>query len=118
MIDRKIPKIYKMNDFDHVIACSKREAVNWYFEEYDNDTKEEIALECERVTNLSHGFWWNCYDPKALWDRAMKVSEHKQEEIRVSKWAGDPAYLVTFQYVLDNLLDKLDIPGIICTTEY
>ena len=113
------PKIYRMNDFDTVIAYSKREAINWYFENSETgDSKEEIAIECERETDLTEGYWWNCHYPEDLWERANKLNEYKQEEIRVSKWAGDPAYWVTFQYVIDNLLDKLEIPGIICTTEY
>lgn len=116
-MDDKKPKIYRMNDFDTVIAYSKKEAVNWYFKEWNStDSKEEIAIECEQERKLSKTFWWNCRNPEELWDRAMKLNQG--EEIKVSTWASDPAYLVSFQYVIENLLERLDIPGLICTTEY
>jgi len=117
MSDKKIPKIYQMNDCDTMIAYSKREAVDYYFAEIDpGDTKEEIALECERMTDLSNEFWWNCFSPKDLWDRAMKLGW--DEKLTIEKQEGDPAYKVSFKYVLENFLDKLEIPGIICSTEY
>ena len=113
-----VPKIYRMNEFDTVIAYSKRDAVDWYWKEYfSSELRENINEECKRETDLSKGYWWNCCCPEDLWEGVNKLKEYKQEEPRV-KWAGDPAYWVTFQYVLDNLLDKLEIPGIICTTEY
>lgn len=116
-MNKNEPKIYRMNDCDTLIAYSKKEAVDWYFKEWNStDTKEEIAIECERETDLSKTFWWNCRSPKELWDRVNKLTE--EEEIKVSTWAGDPAYLVSFQYVIENLLERLDIPGLICTTEY
>lgn len=116
MADKK-PKIYRMGDCDTVIAYSKRDAVNWYFKEGGTcENLADIAIECEREKDLSETFWWNCWEAKDLWDRAIKLK--LGEEIKVSTWAGDPAYLVTFQYVLDNLLDRISIPSIICSTEF
>ena len=115
MSDKKL-KIYRMNDCDTVIAYSKKEAIEWYFLEYHTDDKREhIRNECTRETGLSQGYWFNL-SPKLFLNKiySLKVGE----ELRVANWAGDPAYWVTFKYALENLLDRIDIPGIICTTEY
>jgi hypothetical protein len=112
----KKPKIYRMNEQDTVIAYSKKEAVDWYLTEYfGGDDYKSINEECERETDLSKGYWYNL-PPNKFYDKIMSLA--CDEELRVSKWAGDPAYWVTFEHVLENLLDEIDIPGIICTTEW
>lgn len=115
MKDKK-PKIYRMNDCDTVIAYSKKEAVGWYCNEYHSKFElKSINCECTRETDLSKGFWFNLSDKRFL-DKIMSLKNG--EELRVSRWADDPAYWVTFKHALENLLDRIDIPGIICTTEY
>lgn len=112
----KRPKIYSMNDCDTVIAYSKKEAVCWYSYKYHaGDKYEDIRNECIRETDLSKGYWFNL-PPKQVLDKIMSLKHG--EELKVSMWAGDPAYWVTFKYAIENLLDRIDIPGIICTTEY
>jgi len=105
-----------MNDCDVVIAYSKKEAVQCYFHQYQTgDKRENIKNECTRETDLSQGYWFNLTPNKFL-DKVMSLKH--DEELRVSTWAGDPAYWVTFKYTIENLLGRIDIPGIICTTEY
>lgn len=112
----KKPKIYSMNDCDTVIAYSKKEAVEWYLNNCFSGVEiEDIKNECSRETDLSKGYWFNLTPNKFL-DKILSLKHG--EELKVSNWAGDPAYWVTFKYAIENLLDKIDIPGIICTTEY
>lgn len=117
-MNNKKPKIYSMNDCDTVIAYSKKEAVEWYCNKYVYMSKtdcEYVRNECTREADLSKGYWFNL-SPKQVLDKIMSL-EHC-EELKVSMWAGDPAYWVTFKYAIENLLGRIDIPGIICTTEY
>ena len=115
-MENKKPKIYRMNEFDIVIAYSKKEAVTWYsIECFSGDDYKSIREECIRETDLSQGYWYNL-PPDKLLNKVMNLNGG--EELRVSNWAGDPAYWVTFEYVLENLLGEIDIPGIICTTEW
>ena len=63
----KKPKIYRMNEFDTVIACSKKEAVDWYWQEYFSaDGRESIREECTREKDLSKGYWFNLSPNKFL----------------------------------------------------
>ncbi len=115
-MNNKKPKIYSMNDCDTVIAYSKKEAVDWYCNEYHSKFElKSINYEATRETDLSKGYWFNLTPNKFL-DKIMSLKHG--EELKVSMWAGDPAYWVTFKYAIENLLDRIDIPGIICTTEY
>ena len=114
----KQPKIYRMNDCDTVIAYSKEEAIKYYFEEGNTcESLEWIATECEEEKRLSKGMWFVC-SKEDMWERALSLNEHKDKAFRVGQWNCDPAMYVTFQYIIDNLLSKVDIPGTICSTEY
>ena len=113
----KKAKIYQMNECDSVIAYSKKEAVDWYWEEFfGSNGREEIRAECERVKDLAgNGLWYN-QSPDKFMETVMNLKAG--EELRICNWSGDPAYWITFEEFLENLIDKVDIPGIICSTEY
>ncbi len=115
-MDKK-PKIYRMNDVDTVIARSKKEAIDYYLLEGGTcESRNFIAEECEEEKWLSKGRWF-VVSKEDLWKRAESLDEYKDKAFRVGKWYGCPAMYVTFRYVIDNLLSKIDIPCIICSTE-
>ena len=115
-MDKK-PKIYRMNDFDTVIAWNKKQAIEHYFyEEYPDDDIETVEKECCLERNLNKGFWWMSNE-KEITDKINKL-ENYGDEIKVGRWACEICFWVTFKEVINKLLDRVDIPGIICSTEY
>ena len=112
-MDKKL-KIYRMNEVDTVVAHTKKQAIDWYMD-YMGDYSDEIKEDCIQEKDLSKGYWFNLPHEKFL-DKVMNLQPGK--ELRVANWAGDPAYWITFQDALDNHLNEIDVPGIICTTEY
>ncbi len=107
-------KFYQMDECDTVIAYSKREAIVWYSNEVGIDINQ---LEVDRITNLKSGMWWSI-SGKDLIEKILKMPHNRY--LRVGSWAGDVAYWVTFEKILDDpeLLKKVDIPSVIRTTEY
>ena len=115
-MNNKKPKIYRMNDQDTVIAYSKKEAVDHYFhEEYPDDDIETVHKDCRLERNLKDGFWWVSSEEEVM-EKINNLGAY--DEIKVGNWAGQISFWVTFKYVIDNLLSKVDIPCIICSTEY
>lgn len=110
------PKIYRMNHCDTVIAHSKKQAVDYYFhEEYPDDDIETVRKDCRLEKNLKNGFWWVSSEEEVM-EKINNLGAY--DEIKVGNWAGQISFWVTFQHVIDNLLGKIDIPCIICSTEW
>ena len=114
--ENKKPKIYRMNDVDTVIAYSKKEAIDYYLLEGGTcESRDFIAEECEEEKRLSKGMWLVC-NKEDIWERALNLGEH--ETFKVGKWNCDPAMYVSFRWIIDNFLNHIDIPSVICSTEY
>lgn len=112
----KVPKIYRMNDFDTVIAYSKDRAVEFYFNEDGVDGSiEEIRKECKREHDLNAKFWYMMGDKKLV-EKIYSLGEY--DEIIVGRFAGELSIEISFKEAIEKYLDSFDIPGIICSTEY
>lgn len=98
-------KLFQMNDCNVVIAKDKKEAEDWYNNEFGCDD-EAIPI---RAYHKKH--WWPVSNMRELEEIIDTTGKSM-----VGKWAGEVAVLLSFKNTMTFYMG--DIPGIFSSTEF